>query len=923
MLSLARPRARNSCRGTFDNVSLETGEEGKHFASLCGWHREFLQGCGGTPHTLPIVYTVLGIRLRRVPGAGRARQRLGPFVGRTHELATLHTLLAQAEAGRGQMVGIVGAPGLGKSRLLVEFQHRLRGRRLTYLRGRCLSYGQTTPYLPVLDLLRHAWGITPVDRPQGIATKVHRGLHQVGMVSDDAAALLLALLGVEEDSAPLAALLPEVRKARTFATLVQLCLHGSQQRPLILEIEDLHWSDATSEEWLAAFGAYLGTAPILVLGTYRPGYRPSWLNTSYATQLALPPLSSRASRRLVQRHVPAALASPPLVQALLAKAAGNPFFLEELAWNVREQGPQGLSRGVPETVQAVLTARIDRLPPEVKRLLQVAAVCGTEVPFPLLHAVVAQPEETVQRHLTTLQAAELLTPIQLFPAPLYAFQHVLIQEVAYQSLLTRTRQQLHRQVAEVLTARFPDTASTQPERVAQHYMEAGLYALAVPYWQRAGEHASQRSAYAEAVSHLTRGLEILRTLPDTLARAQSELRLLTRLRLALAVTQGYAAPELAQVHARMRALCQQVEEPTILLGALGGLWTFYLARAEVHTAQELAEQTLTLAQHVRPPGSAMWSRAPVSPRRPFLWGHAMLAQTLLVLGEFPRAREHAELGTAVYEPHLHRPQVTLVHQDPGVTCLIIAAQALWHLGYPDQAMQRNHTALALARELDHPYSLVWALSWTAILHWHRQEPQATLEQVDAAVALATEHGFVQWVAEGTILRGRVLAMQGHAAEGIAQVQQGLAAYRATGTALLQPYCLALLAEAYWSAGQAEAGLPVLAEALRLVHDTGECWYQAELYRLTGELLLDLSTERQAEAALCLQQALDIARHQQAQSLELRATMSLARLWQQQGKADAAKQLLTESYDWFTEGFATADLQEVQGLLQKSGIRSHG
>ena len=364
----------------------------------------------------------------------------------------MHRLLAQAEAGRGQMVGIVGAPGIGKSRLLGEFQHRLRGHRLTYLRGRCLSYGQATPYLPVLTLLRHAWGIIPADRSQGIATKVRRGLREVGMVSDEAAALLLALLGVEEDTAPLAALPPEVRKSRTFATLVQLCLHGSQQRPLILEIEDLHWCDATSEEWLAAFGACLGTASILVLGTYRPGYRPAWLDVSYATQLALPPLSPQASRRLVRARVPGVLESQALLGTIVTKAAGNPFFLEELARTVGEQEAWSLPLRVPETVQAVLAARIDRLLPDAKRLLQVAAVCGPEVGFPLLHAVVAQPEETMQRHLAALQAAELLTPLQLFPAPLYAFQHVLIQEVAYQSLLVHTRQQLHRQVAEVLTA---------------------------------------------------------------------------------------------------------------------------------------------------------------------------------------------------------------------------------------------------------------------------------------------------------------------------------------------------------------------------------------------------------------------------------------------------------------------------------------
>ena len=878
---------------------------------------------GGAPHPCPRVYTVLGMRTRRLPRAWRTRQRRGPFVGRGHELAILHTLLAQVESGRGQLVGIVGAPGIGKSRLLVEFQHRLRGRRLTYLRGRCLSYGQITPYLPVLDLLRHAWGIIPTDPPQDITMKVHRGLRQVDMVSDEAAALLLDLLGAEGEPALLLALSPEVRKARTFTTLVQLCLHGSQQRPLILEIEDLHWSDATSEAWLAALGTCLGTAPILVLGTYRPGYRLPWLDTSYTTQIALQPLSPQASRRLVQGYVPAALAAPPLVQALLTKAAGNPFFLEELARNVQEQDAPDLALRVPETVQAVLAARIDRLPPEAKKLLQVAAVCGPEVPFPLLHAVVAQPEETVQRQLATLQTAELLAPQRLFPTPLYVFQHVLTQEVAYHSLLKSTRQHYHAWIAQALAGQFPETARTQPELLAHHYTEAGHHEQALGYWQRAGEHATQRSAHVEAVAHLSRGLEILKALPDTPARAQAELRLLTRLRLALAATQGYAAPELAQVHARMRTLCQQVEEPTILLGALGGLWTFYVARAELHTAHALAEQVLTLAQQVRRPESAIWSRAPISPRRPFLWGHVMLGQTLLALGEFARAREHAELGIAVYAPHLHRPQVTLVQQDPGVTCLVTAAQALWHLGYPDQARQRSQAALALARELEHPYSLVWALSWAAILHWYRHEPLATREQLEAAVALATEHGFVQWAAQGTILRGRLLAEQGPAAEGVAQMQQGLAAYRTTGSALLQPYFLALLSEAHQRAGQAEAGLTVLAEALCLVDHTGERWYQAELYRRKGELLLDLATEHYAEAALCMQQALALARQQQAQSLELRATMSLARLWQQQGNSDAAQQLLAESYGWFTEGFDTAALQEARGLLQESSTKSHG
>lgn len=435
----------------------------------------------------------------------------------------------------------------------------------------------------------------PADRSQGVATKVQRGLQEVGLLSDEAATLLLALLGGEATREPLTALPPEVRKARTFAILLQLCMHGSQQRPLVLELEDLHWSDATSEEWLVALSACLGMLPILVLGTYRPGYRPPWLDKSYATQLALAPLSLRASQQLVRARLPDALRSPPLMRAIVAKAAGNPFFLEEVTRTVQEQGVYGLSLGVPETVQAVLAARIDRLPPEAKSLLQVAAICGPEVSFPLLHAVVAQPEDTVQHHLAVLQAAELLAPMQLFPTPLYAFQHILTQEVAYQSLLVSTRQPLHHQVAEVLTAYFPDMVAAQHERVAHHYTEAGLYALAIPYWQRDGEHASQRSAYREAVSHLTRGLEVLARLPDAPERAQHELQLQITLGPALIALQGYWGPDVERTYARARSLCGQVSASPQLFRVLRGLQWFYVSRGELEVASTLGDQLLTLA----------------------------------------------------------------------------------------------------------------------------------------------------------------------------------------------------------------------------------------------------------------------------------------------------------------------------------------
>ena len=392
----------------------------------------------------------------------------------------------------------------------------------------------------MLDLLQHAWGIMPADQPQDIATKVHRGLHQIDMVSDEVAALLLALLEVEGEPAPLAALSPEVRKARTFTTLVQLCLHASQQRPLILEIEDLHWNDTTSEEWLATLGTSLGTAPILVLGTYRPGYRPLWLDTSYATQLALQPLSLRAGRRLVQGYVPAALAAPPLVQALLAKAAGNPFFLEELARNVREQGAPGLALKVPETVRQCSWLALTAYLQKRKNSSRSPAVCGQKCHFPCCTLWSHSRRKPCSTSWPPYRPPNCSPHSGCFRPPYTSFS----MSSPKRSRIThcsRDAAALPAQIAQVLSGQFPETARIQPELLAHHYTEAGHHEQALGYWQRAGEHATQRSAHVEAVAHLSRGLEILRALPDTPARAQSELRLLTRLRLALAVTQGYAA----------------------------------------------------------------------------------------------------------------------------------------------------------------------------------------------------------------------------------------------------------------------------------------------------------------------------------------------------------------------------------------------
>jgi len=429
------------------------------------------------------------------------------------------------------------------------------------------------------------------------------------------------------------------------------------------------------------------------------------------------------------------------------------------------------------------------------------------------------------------------------------------------------------------------------------------------YWQRAGQRAIERSANAEAISHLTKGLELLTILPDTPERVQQELDTLTILGPALIDTKGQASSEVLQAYARARELCQQVGETPQLFQVLRGLWLFYMLRLELRTAQELAEHLLTLAQHVGDPAL-------------LLEAHFALGGSANYRGEFTTAQTHYEQGIALYDAQHHRAHAVRYGQDPGVFCRGYVAITLWCLGYPDQATQRSHEALTLAQELA-PFSLAYALVFAAWLHQLRRDASLTYERAEAIITLATEQGFAILVAWGTLLRGWALAArspkpgagQGQRVEGISQIQQGLAAFRATGAEAIRSYGLALLAEATAKVGQGEAGLTLLAEALAVTNDKGERRWEAELYRLKGELLMRQTVPDKRQAESCFQQAMAIARNQQAKSFELRAATSLAQLWQQQGKRQEAYALLAPVYHWFTEGFDTADLQEAKALLE--------
>jgi predicted ATPase len=655
-------------------------------------------------------------------------------------------------------------------------------------------------------------------------------------------------------------------------------------------------------------------ASLLLLVTSRPGYRPAWIDKSYVTQAALQPLSAEESLRVVQAVLPTEGLSTLAVSRLLAKAEGNPFFLEELARMMVEQGSDAPSTIVPDTVQAVLLARIDRLPASAKRLLQAAAVIGKDVALPLLQALTAVPEEAMHRDLLRLQAAEFLYETHVHAAPVYTFKHVLTQEVASQSLVRRARQQYHERIAQVLEEQFPEVAETQPELLAQHYTEAGRGAQAIPYWQRAGQRAVERSANVEAISHFTKGLEVLQSLPATSERTRQELALQLALGPPLRMIKGETAPELEGLYTLSYELSQQVGDHRQQFSALLSLSRWYLNRVRIEEARKLAEQCFTLAQAVQDPVLLQE-------------GHRRLGSILFFHGELVSAHMHFERGTALNEVEQNYIQASGDRMNTSVTCLCYLAWTLWLLGYPDQALHRIDEALTLAQQSSHTFSLAVALHYAAVLRLARREARLAQQLAEETIEFSRMHGFAQWSVGGIFIRGGALIEQGLVEAGIAQLRQAQAAWRAMGKELAQTHIFVRLAEACLQGKRVEEGLQVLTEALHFIHESGERYLEVEVYRLKGALLLQQDTRSNrtfvpsqpalvlTEAENAFRHALAVARSQQVKSLELRAAMSLSRLWQQQGKHIEAYQLLTEVYAWFTEGFETQDLQEAQILLE--------
>jgi class 3 adenylate cyclase/predicted ATPase len=829
------------------------------------------------PHTLHGVTTPLP--LYRVVRESEAQSRfevavgtgLTPLVGRDFELGLLQERWARAKGGDGQVVLLNGEPGIGKSRLVQALKEQVMAEGATRIEFRGSPYHQNSAFYPIIAHLQRFLQFRHEEGSQEKLTKLQQALSRYRFPQADTVALVAALLSLPQPTdAPPLALSPQKQKQKTQEILVAWIMEEAEQRAVYNVWEDLHWADPSTLELLTLFLDQVPLTRVLALLTFRPDFIPPWRPRSHITQLTL----NRLGRQPVETMVETITGGKPLprevLQQIVIKTDGVPLFVEELTKMVLESG---LVRetdehyeltgplpplAIPSTLQDSLMARLDRLT-TTREIAQLGAALGREFSYDLLHAVSPLDEGILQQGLQQLVDAELLYQRGVPPQATYFFKHALVQDTAYQSLLKSTRQQFHQQIAQALEQRFHETVEIQPELLAHHYTEAGLIMQAIPYWEQAGQKAVQHSANVEAVSHLTRGLELLKALPDTPERARQELALQIALGAPLIAAKGYAAPELEQAYGRALSLCRQVGETPQLFPAQWGLAVFYMIRAEHQTAHGLAEQLLHLAQSEQDPAL-------------FLAAHFVMGVTSFFMGEIVPARAHLEQAIARYAAQQHRALAFLYGADLGVTSLSCRAWALWHLGYPDQALRRAHGALALARELGHPFSLGMALTHTAWLHQLRREGSATQELAEAAMTLATEQGFPFWAAESASMRGWALAEQGRGEEGIAQLWQGLAAWRAVGAGVFQVAFQVLLAEAYGQVGQASQGLSTLAETLEIVKRTGERYYEAEVYRLKGELLLAQEgprlqaighREKTEEAEVCFLKAIEVARQQQA------------------------------------------------------------
>ena len=815
--------------------------------------------------------------------------------------------LEQAQAGHGQIVAAMAEAGVGKSRLLFEFKAVSQSGCMV-LETFSVSHGKASAYLPVIDLLCGYFRVTSGEDARTRRERVNGKVLTLDRSLEDTIPYLFALLGIVEGRDPLAQMDAQVKKRRTLDAIKRMLLRESLNQPLMVIFEDLHWIDEETQAFLNLLADSIGTARLLLLVNYRPEYTHSWGSKTYYTQLRLDPLGKDADEMLTAL-LGADTSLAALKRLVAEKTEGNPFFMEEIVQALFEEGALARNRAVkltrslgelrvPTTVQAVLASRMDRLPAAEKELLQTLAVLGKKFALGLVKAVCGKSEDELQFILSDLQLAEFIYEQPAADDVEYTFKHALTQEVAYGSVLIERRKALHGRAAVAIEELYADRLELRYDDLAHHYVRSGNALKAAHYLQVAGIAAFDRGGCTQSLERLWTGLDLIRTLPNGSDTAGLELELQLSLVRPLGAVRGQAAEEIGKVLERARELCPRSGRVGVRATLLDGLVNYYIFIGQTRRARELADEFLSLARQTNEP--------------PLLsWAHFRMAYTCFYLGEFPSSVEHGEKAQ----------ELIALRPEPSARAIYVGAlwqsgRSLWFLGFHDRALARCRDSIAAAQREFNPFLLAVASGALAEVHGYGGELRGMKEQLEAHVATNEQYGLAAVVpGREKILDGWCRVAQGEPQGGIAMIRQGIELNSTNHYKLNSAFYASLLAKASALTDRMPEGLQILDQALSQVELSGERFYEAELFRLKGEFLNSSNADLWS-VETCFRRAIEVAQAQCAKALELRATTSLARLLAKQGKLDEARAMLAEIYNWFTEGFDTADLKDAKALLEE-------
>jgi class 3 adenylate cyclase/predicted ATPase len=842
------------------------------------------------------------------------------LVGRQEELDLLLRRWSKAQDSEGQVVLLCGEAGIGKSRLTAALFERLATEPHARLRYFCSPQHTDSALYPIISQIERAAGFAHGEAAQTKLDKLDAVLAQSYTPPQDRA-LFAELLSLPNDGRyPKVDLAPQQRRQRTFEALTKQIVSLAERSPVLMIFEDIHWIDPTSLEALGRGIDRIKAVGVLLIITHRPEFEPPWSGRPYVTTLTL----NRLAQREIAALIDGVTGNNPLPanirQDIIERTDGIPLFVEEMTKAVLEAKGEGEARqtaasvpssvlAVPASLHASLMARLDRLG-AAKETAQIGAAIGREFSHALLAAVVHKPEAELGSALERLIAAGLLFRQGVPPNASYLFKHALLQDAAYGTLLREPRRALHARIAETLESQFADIAENQPEVLARHCTEAGLIEQAAGLWGKAGRRSMERSALVEATEQFTRALNQIATLPGTPALRRMQINLQVVLITPLIHIKGYAAAETKAATEQARLLLEQAdalgeppEDPLLLFSVLYGLCVANHVAFNGDVARDLSAQVLQLAEKQR----ASFPR---------VLGHNLLGSCLLFRGEIAEGRTHLDQGIALYDPAEHRPLATRFGEDHGIVSLFFRSKALWMLGYPETAQADTDRAYRDAHESGHAVSLLWALRGATFNDISCGNYATANARINELIALADEKHARFFKANGMLERGQLLGLTGRASDAVQTITTGITALQATGTTLEMPMYLSNLARAYAELGQINDACRYIGEALTAMETTKEKWWSAEINRTAGEIALRSPELDAVKAEAYFERAVAVARQQQAKSWELRAAMSMARLWRDQGKPQQARELLAPVYGWFTEGFDTLDLKKAKALLDE-------